>query len=60
MRDAIVEHAMTIRSAYILCWTLILLLGSAFGADVHRGSTTVRHADHPAAHQHMQIQSPLT
>jgi hypothetical protein len=59
MRNAIVEHAMTIRYACILLCTPLLLLGSAFGADVHHGSTTGQHGDYPPTHPHMRTPSPL-
>lgn len=54
------EHTVTIRYACILLCTPLLLLGSAFGADVHHSSTAGRHGDHPPPHQHMQTPSPLT
>jgi hypothetical protein len=60
MRNAIVEHAMTIRYTCLLLCTPLLLFGSAFGADVHHGSTAGQHGDHAPTHQHMQTPSPLT
>lgn len=44
---------MTIRCACILLCTPLLLLGSAFGADVH-------HGNHPSTHHSMRTPSPLT
>jgi hypothetical protein len=60
MRDAIVEHAMTIRYACILFCTPLLLLGSAFSADVHHGSAVGQHGDHPSTHHAMSTPLPLT
>jgi hypothetical protein len=60
MRDTIEEYAMTIRYAGLLLCTAILLLRSAFSADMHDSATAVQHGDHTPAHQHRQAQSPLT
>lgn len=54
------KHAMTIRYACILLCTPLLLLGPAFGADVHHGSAAGPHSDHPPTHQPRQAPSPLT
>jgi hypothetical protein len=55
-----VAHAITIRYACLLLCTPLLLLGSAFGADVHHGSAAGQHSDHAPTHPSKQTPSPLT